>query len=220
MNFIIDDRQQENYKETWKLQRSLVESKINLKDSDTHLILVEHPHVYTLGFHGDETHLLADNDTLSELGAECIRIERGGDITYHGPGQLVVYPILDLKQFGLGVKKYVQLLESSVIETLQKFSIQASSNDREIGVWIDYESTNPRKICAIGIKVSHGVTMHGLALNVNTDLKAFRNIIPCGIGDKQVTSMANELHHPVDMQKVKDTLTDILISNLKSLLIS
>lgn len=217
MSIIIEDRGVEPYKVSWNRQRMTMHSMIQDNEVDGTVILVEHPHVFTLGFHGDESHLIADSAELNKLGAECIRIERGGDITYHGPGQLVVYPILNLKRLGLGVKSYVQLLENVVIETLDKFGIKATSNDKEIGVWIDYNKSCARKICAIGIKVSHGVTMHGLALNVNTNLDAFDYIIPCGISDKTVTSMAKELDGPIAMQKVKDILSDILICKLNNL---
>lgn len=202
------------YRDVWELQKNLVSKQLCESESQEPILLVEHPHVYTLGFHGDEGHLIANAKQLEEMGAELIRIERGGDITYHGPGQLVVYPIINLRRRNLGVKQYVEILETAVIKTLAEFGIKASCNDHEIGVWIDYDSPQARKICAIGIKVSRGVTMHGLALNVNTELSAFGNIIPCGIADKQVTSMANELQRHVAMESVKQLFSKFMVSLL------
>ena len=148
------------------------------------------------------------------MGAECIRIERGGDITYHGPGQLVVYPVINLLRHGLGVRKYVETLERSVIGLLESYGVTASSNNDAIGVWIDWNGVSPRKICAIGVKVSHGVTMHGLALNVNTDLSAFSLINPCGFTDKGVTSIERELGRKVDLDEVRSRMAGILLRNL------
>lgn len=174
------------------------------------IALVEHNPVYTLGLHGKESNLTATAAMLESRGAECIRIERGGDITYHGPGQIVVYPMLNIMRRGIGVKRYVEMLEESVIELLGEYGIESSSNDDAIGVWLDWEGEKARKICAIGVKVSHGVTMHGFALNVNTDLTAFTLINPCGFTDKGVTSISLELGKPVDMTDVKQRLTRIL----------
>lgn len=213
----ISDWGQLPYRRAWERQKELFSSLIENPENDETIVLVEHPHVYTLGFHGNQNNLIASEARLQALGAECIRIERGGDITYHGPGQLVVYPIINLRRHGLGVKAYIELVESSVVEVLKEWGITATSSPEEIGVWIDRGSPAARKICAIGVKVSHAVTMHGLALNVNTDLSAFGLINPCGILDKGVTSMARELGRDVDFEAVKKRLATIIASRLESL---
>lgn len=207
---IIEDRGRERYEITHSLQIKLRDNLIIDKTAPEYLLLVEHEPVYTLGFHGNASNLLIDNNQLKELNAKCIRIERGGDITYHGPGQLVVYPIINLIRRNLGVKKYVHLLETGIIELLEQYDIKASTSSEEIGVWVDYGTPDARKICAIGIKVSRGVTMHGLALNVNTQLDAFSNIIPCGIRDKAVTSIKNEKGKEISFENVKKQLKEIL----------
>lgn len=212
----ILDRGLESYRETWDFQKNEVERMIEDPSYPESIIFVEHPPVYTLGFHGNENNLLVTDRELQEMKAECIRIERGGDITFHGPGQLVVYPLINLRKHNLGVKQYVHLLEDSVIETLRYFGVCATSNDKEIGVWIDYGKPEARKICAIGVKVTRGVTMHGLALNVNTDLRAFQNIVPCGITDKRVTSLGQELNHPVSLPSVKSLLSTSLLTRLNN----
>lgn len=214
MEILVEDWGRCAYREAWKRQKQVFEDLIGSHDTDERIVLVEHDPVYTLGFHGDESNLLATESRLKAIGAECIRIERGGDITYHGPGQLVVYPLVSLYRHRLGVRKYVELLESSVIELLRCYGIEASSNKEAIGVWIDWKGIRPRKICAIGIKVSHGVAMHGLALNVNTDMSAFSLINPCGFVDKGVTSLHLEVGHPVDIEEVKSRISDILVRNL------
>jgi len=176
-----------------------------------YLLFCEHPHVYTLGKSGHESNLLANEDFLKTIGATYHRINRGGDITYHGPGQLVGYPILDLDNFFTDIHRYMRLLEEGIIRTLADYGIAAGRIDRLTGVWLDYKAQAggvggvggvPRKICAMGVKASRWVTMHGFALNVNTDLSYFGHIVPCGITDKAVTSMAAELGHPVDLTEV------------------
>lgn len=204
------------YRVAWERQKSLWLNLQNDSSAPEYIVTVEHPDVYTLGFHGNEGNLLASEESLRGRGAECVRIERGGDITYHGPGQLVVYPLIKLQRHNLGVRKYVETLEKSVIELLAEYGIRATSNNDEIGVWIDRDTPRARKICAIGIKVSHGATMHGLALNVNTDLSAFSFINPCGITDKGVTSMQRELGRKIDFEKVRRRLQQILINNICS----
>ena len=179
------------------------------------LLLVEHPHVYTLGRHGHADNLLVGADRLAARGIECVRIERGGDITYHGPGQLVAYPLISMRRYGLGVKSYIALLEEAVIRTLLTYGITAGRVEDATGVWIGIGTPRERKICAIGVKCSRFCTMHGLALNVNTDLSYFHAINPCGFTDKGVTSIAAELGHPVDMQELKHRFTDIFLSLLK-----
>ncbi len=166
-----------------------------------YLLFCEHPHVYTLGKSGDESHLLANDDFLKQIGATYHRINRGGDITYHGPGQLVGYPILDLDNFFTDIHRYMRLLEEAIILTLSDFGITAGRIDGLTGVWLNDEK-GARKICAMGVKASRWVTMHGFALNVNTDLTYFSHIIPCGIADKAVTSMQQELGHAVSLPDV------------------
>ncbi|MBO0931046.1 lipoyl(octanoyl) transferase LipB [Fibrella aquatilis] len=174
-----------------------------------YLLFCEHPHVYTLGKSGHESHLLANDDFLKQIGATYHRINRGGDITYHGPGQLVGYPILDLDNFFTDIHRYMRLLEEAIILTLNDFGIQAGRISGLTGVWLGGSggpSGPERKICAMGVKASRWVTMHGFALNVNTDLSYFSHIVPCGIADKAVTSMQQELGHPVPMAEVTERL--------------
>ena len=196
------DLQQKGYKEVWELQEKLLEEvksrKQNKEDIQHYLLFVEHPPVYTLGKSGDAANMLSREE------AEFIKVDRGGDITFHGPGQLVVYPIFDLESFGLGVKDYVEQLEEIVLRVLLSYGIQAERMDGATGVWIESTQSNPRKICAIGVKCSRYVSMHGFALNVNTDLSYFKSINPCGFVDKEVTSIQKELGSEVDMQGVKD----------------
>lgn len=204
------------YREAWDRQKTVFQNLIADPAADEIIAVVEHPPVYTLGFHGNENNLIASEERLLALGAECIRIERGGDITYHGPGQLVVYPLLNLRNHRLGVKKYIELLEQSVVELLGEYGITAGSNDNQIGVWLDWGKPEARKICAIGVKISHGATMHGLALNVNTDLSAFGLINPCGITDKGVTSMAREIGRDLDFGQVRKDLSRILLRRIQN----
>lgn len=199
------------YRQVWDRQRelrdSIVERKVEkLPVTDEYLLMGEHKPVYTLGFHGNAGNLLVTEAMLRNRGCECIRIERGGDITYHGPGQLIVYPIIDLQSHGLGVKAYIDLLEESVIRLLDQYGIKGESVKGATGVWLGVGTPRERKICAIGVKVTRGVTMHGFALNVNTDLAAFGAINPCGFIDKGVTSLALELGNPLDMSEVKARL--------------
>ena len=173
------------------------------------ILFCEHPHVYTLGKSGSIDNLLLDDQGLKDHNAQFYRINRGGDITYHGPGQLVAYPILDLDNFFNDIHKYLRYLEEAVIMTLADFGLPAGRIDGLTGVWIDFEegAKDPRKICAMGVKSSRWVTMHGLALNVSTDLSYFGHIVPCGIDDKAVTSMNKELGKHVDMSEVQERLT-------------
>ena len=180
--------------------------RAHLKKKDV-LLFVEHPHVYTLGKSGDVNHLLLNENGLKAKDASFYKINRGGDITYHGPGQLVGYPILDLENFFTDIHKYLRLLEEAVIFTLAEYDVKAGRIDGLTGVWIDYEQQeNPRKICAMGVKSSRWVTMHGFALNINTDLSYFNHIIPCGIDDKAVTSLQQELGREVSMTEVENKL--------------
>jgi lipoyl(octanoyl) transferase len=201
-----------DYKEAWDLQEKLfqktVQQKIDIRNGNTsietsnYIIFCEHPHVYTLGKSGSEENLLLNAEQLSEKEAVYYKINRGGDITYHGPGQLVVYPILDLDYFFTDIHKYMRFLEEVVISTLKEFGIKSGRFDGLTGVWIEAETPRARKICAMGVKSSRWVTMHGIGFNINTDLNYFSHIIPCGIDDKAVTSMKQELGIPISLEKV------------------
>ncbi|WP_066758848.1 lipoyl(octanoyl) transferase LipB [Crocinitomix algicola] len=205
-----------DYKEGWDYQETLfkaaIDLKIDLRDGKTeelpqnHLIFCEHPHVYTLGKSGAETNLLISEEALKQYGAQFYKINRGGDITYHGPGQLVMYPIFDLDQFFTDIHKYMRFLEEAVILTLSEFGIKGGRVEGLTGVWIDGGTPNERKICAMGVKSSRWVTMHGIALNVNTDMSYFNHMVPCGIVDKAVTSMEKELNQEIDLKLVEKAL--------------
>ncbi|MBZ9787865.1 lipoyl(octanoyl) transferase LipB [Psychroflexus sp. CAK57W] len=194
---------QRDYKETWDFQEELFQKVLNIKiqnrressdvPTENHLIFVEHPHVYTLGKSGDLSNLLLDEQQLAEKGATFYKINRGGDITYHGPGQVVGYPILDLENFFTDIHKYLRFLEEMVILTLAEYGLKAERSEGETGVWLDVGTPFARKICAMGVRASRWVTMHGFAFNVNADLGYFDNIVPCGIRDKSVTSLNVEL---------------------------
>lgn len=209
-----------DYKEAWELQedifKSTVDQKIQLRKELTteptknYILFCEHPHVYTLGKSGDKEHLLLNDEQLSKQNAVYYKINRGGDITYHGPGQLVVYPILDLDHFFSDIHKYLRFLEEAVIQTLLEFGIKSGRVEGLTGVWIDGDKPTARKICALGVKSSRWVTMHGIGFNVNSDLSYFSHIIPCGIQDKAVTSMKSELGYEVDFEKVSSILKDKL----------
>ena len=174
------------------------------------LVFTEHPHVYTLGKSGDAKHLLADDRELQQLGARFIPTDRGGDITYHGPGQIVGYPIIDLDNFGLEILGYIRLLEQAVIDMLATYGLEGQRSPGETGVWIDADTPQARKICAIGVRTSRWVTMHGFALNLNPDLRYFDRIIPCGIRNKGVTSMEKELGYVPPRNEVEDRLKEAL----------
>lgn len=201
------------YAECWQYQEKLMKEIIDIKVSNrekehpvptsNYLLTVEHPHVYTLGKSGKENHLLVSDDFLKSINATYFKVNRGGDITYHGYGQLVVYPILDLENFFTDIHKYVRYLEEIIIRTLAEYDIKAERSMGETGVWIDVNSPNARKICAIGVRSSRWVTMHGLAFNINVDLNYFNYIVPCGITDKKVTSLNKELGYNVDENEVR-----------------
>jgi lipoyl(octanoyl) transferase len=196
------------------LQNQIIETKLNNRKNNLNsitpnfLLFVEHDHVYTLGNSGNENNLIFDKKRLEEMGIKYHKTNRGGDITYHGPGQLVCYPILDLENFYRDIHKYLRDLEDVVINTLDYFNISASGNSKDTGVWLDVGTPEERKICAMGIKVSRWVTMHGLALNVNTNLSYFNGIIPCGISGKGVTSISNELNKTIKLDLVRKVLTE------------
>lgn len=215
-----------DYQEAWDFQESIFAETVALKIKNrslppsehtatpNYLLFVEHPHVYTLGKSGKPENLLLDESGLEKHHASYYKINRGGDITYHGPGQLVGYPILDLDNFFTDIHKYLRLLEEAIILTLADYGVPAGRIDGLTGVWLDHENQiNPRKICAMGVKSSRWVTMHGFAFNLNVDLSYFAHIIPCGIDDKAVTSLHLELGRPIDeaeaKEKVKNHLRDL-----------
>lgn len=209
-NCIFHDLMAQPYGETLEIQRQLFNQLIaeasNNQFKNHHLIAVEHNHVYTFGKHADRNNLLINPAYLKQLGAESFEIERGGDITYHGPGQLVFYPIFNLSALGIGIKRFVQNIELAIIKTLEEYNIIAGVIPDRIGVWLDIGTPEERKIAAIGIKCSRYISMHGLALNVNTDLTMFNHIVPCGIIDKGVTSMEKELNEKISLFEVNEKL--------------
>ncbi|SNR74328.1 lipoyl(octanoyl) transferase LipB [Lutibacter flavus] len=202
-----------DYKETWDYQEVLFQDTINIKidnrrnnlttETPNYFVFVEHPHVYTLGKSGDMSNLLLNEEQLTNKGATFYKINRGGDITYHGPGQIVGYPILDLDNFFTDIHKYLRFLEEIIINTLAEYGIKSERSEGETGVWLDVGTPFARKICALGVRTSRWVTMHGFALNTNTNLGYFDNIIPCGIKGKAVTSLEAELGKKVDLEEVK-----------------
>ncbi len=204
-----------DYKDTWDYQEELFAAIVDLKiqkrnvpeiSTPNYFLYVEHPHVYTLGKSGDFSNLLLSEKQLTEKGATFYKINRGGDITYHGPGQIVGYPILDLENFFTDIHKYLRFLEEAIILTLAEYGLKTERSPGETGVWFDVGTPFARKICAMGVRASRWVTMHGFALNVNADLGYFDNIIPCGIRGKAVTSMHVELGKVVDEQEVKEKI--------------
>jgi lipoyl(octanoyl) transferase len=213
----LQDLGNRDYKTTWDYQEELFKSIVDLKiknrreaadiETPNHFLFVEHPHVYTLGKSGDINNLLIDQAKLKEKEATFYKINRGGDITYHGPGQIVGYPILDLDNFFTDIHKYLRFLEEMVILTLAEYGLKAERSDGETGVWLDVGTPFARKICAMGVRASRWVTMHGFALNVNADLGYFDLMIPCGIKDKAVTSLNVELgKKEVNEEEVKQKL--------------
>ncbi|MEG0789804.1 MAG: lipoyl(octanoyl) transferase LipB [Alistipes sp.] len=207
-----------DYKECWAYQQSLFDTLLSRKGSldaqAGYLLLVEHPAVYTLGKSGRETNMLIDEQTLAKIGACYYHIDRGGDITFHGKGQLVGYPILDLEKIGMGLKDYIHRLEQAIIRTVATFGITAGRIEGASGVWIEGTGVAPRKICAIGVRASRYVTMHGFALNVSTDLNYFSYINPCGFVDRGVTSLEKELGKEVSMDEVKSRVVQCLSEEL------
>ena len=214
---ILQDLGLKDYKDTWDYQELLFKQAIDLKiknrreetelETPNHLLFVEHPHVFTLGKSGDLSNLLVDEKQLAEKGAKFYKINRGGDITYHGPGQVVGYPILDLDNFFTDIHKFLRFLEEMVILTLAEYGLKAERSKGETGVWLDVGTPFARKICAMGVRASRWVTMHGFALNINSDLGYFDLMIPCGIKGKAVTSLNMELgKKEVSMAEVKEKL--------------
>lgn len=209
-----------DYKKAWdyqeKIFRATVDKKISIRNgeifdrTENYILFCEHPHVYTLGKSGDKSHFLLNDESLKQKNAAYYEINRGGDITYHGPGQLVVYPIFDLDYFFSDIHKYLRYLEESVILTLLEYGVESGRVEGLTGVWVDYDKSTARKICAIGVKSSRWVTMHGIGFNINSDLSYFSHIIPCGIQDKAVTSMERELGRKIDMKEVSGVLKENL----------
>ena len=207
-----------DYKEAWDIQEALFKKNVDAKienrrakktvtETINHFIFCEHPHVYTLGKSGNENNLLLSENLLKQKGANYYKINRGGDITYHGPGQIVGYPILDLDKFFTDIHKYLRFLEEMIILTLADYGIKAGRYEGFTGVWLDAKNpAKARKISAMGVRSSRWVTMHGFAFNINTDLEYFNNIVPCGISDKQVTSLQKELNREIDVNEVKEKL--------------
>lgn len=222
MDIELRDLGQVSYKEAWDLQEKLLQENVALKTqarvegitdpfevaTKQYLLYVEHPHVYTLGKSGDISNVLISEEEMSERGISFFHTNRGGDITYHGPGQLVGYPILDLEKHYTDIGKYLRNLEQVIINVLAHYEIKGERSEGETGVWIEPNvKGRERKICAMGVRCSRWITMHGFAFNVNADLSYFGNIVPCGIQDKQVASLDKEIGRPVDMQEVKNLVT-------------
>lgn len=212
---LLQDLGNKDYKETWDYQEEIfariVAQKMQKRDNptietDNYFLFVEHPHVYTLGKSGDISNLLLSEKQLEAKGATFYKINRGGDITYHGPGQIVGYPILDLENFFTDIHKYLRFLEEVIILTLKEYGLEGTRSEGETGVWLGVGTPFARKICAMGVRASRWVTMHGFALNVNADLGYFDNIIPCGIKGKAVTSLHVELGYEVDEEEVKQRI--------------
>jgi lipoyl(octanoyl) transferase len=219
------------YKQAWDLQETLLNRIATVKlanrglseDSkeitENFLLFCQHPHVYTLGKSGDESHLLLQESFLSTIGATYFKTNRGGDITYHGPGQLVGYPILDLENFYTDIHLYLRMLEEAIIKTCEGYGLVAGRIDGLTGVWINPTQEDARKICAMGVKASRWISMHGFALNVNTDLNYFSHIVPCGIATRGVTSLQQELGQEMDFQSVSDVVKGHLVDLFKMKLI-
>lgn len=220
---LYQDLGQIEYGTAWDIQESLLKKGLEVKslkfkndvpsdvvgDTENYLLVCEHPHVYTLGKSGSEDNLLVSKDKLGDIEATYYKTNRGGDITYHGPGQIVGYPILDLEKFETDLGKYMRNLEEVIIRTLAHYGVAGDRLKGSTGVWLDPDDiTKARKICAMGVRCSRWITMHGFAFNVNANLNYFNNIIPCGIDDKAVTSLDKELGHSVDMEEVKQVLLE------------
>jgi len=217
---IFEDLGISEYKKTWEYQEQMMQRVIGqkivmktnpLQKSDNYLLFVEHPHVYTLGKSGDEQNLLLNYIQLQAKDATFFHTDRGGDITYHGPGQLVGYPIFDLENFGIGLRKYIFLMEEAIIKSIAEYGLTGSRDEKATGVWLDTGTPHARKICAIGVKSSRFVTMHGFALNVNTDLSYFQHINPCGFTDRGVTSLEKELGGSLAFDVLKKVVLEKLL---------
>lgn len=210
-----------SYKKAYKIQNNIFEEailkKLKGENIEGSILFCEHPHVYTIGKSGNRNNLLITEDRLKQLNAEFFPVDRGGDITYHGPGQIVMYPIIDLENYHLGVKDYIYLLEYLIIDILKDYGIKGEISAGNIGVWLETETIRERKICSIGVKVSRNITMHGIALNVNTDLSYFDSINPCGFTEKSVTSIRKELSADINMNELKEKIQKELLIRLNQL---
>lgn len=225
---IFEDLGISEYKQTWdyqeKLMQKVIDQKLSKKEhpeneSDNYLLFVEHPHVYTLGKSGDEQNLLLNYIQLQAADATFFHTNRGGDITYHGPGQIVGYPIFDLENFGIGLRKYIELMEEAIIKTVAEFGLIGGRDEKATGVWLDVGKPTARKICAIGVKSSRYVTMHGFAFNVNTDLSYFQHINPCGFTDRGVTSLEKELGAKQDFEAIKKMVREKFVDTFGGTLV-
>lgn len=216
-----------DYKDAWDYQQTLFDEIVEIKNKNrknntksitpNYFLFVEHPNVYTLGKSGNISNLLINENQLKSKNASFYKINRGGDITYHGPGQIVVYPILDLENFFTDIHQYLRFLEETVINTLKIYGLKGERNSGKTGVWLDINTPFPRKICAMGVRASRWVTMHGFALNVNVNLDYFNNIIPCGLTNNIVTSLSKELNNNyIDLNRVKDDLKNSFSKTFKS----
>lgn len=206
------DYQTDLFNKILEVKKANRQDESNPNVTENYLLFCEHPHVFTLGKSGDEKNLLIAKENLNTINATYHHINRGGDITYHGPGQIVVYPVIDMENFFTDIHKYMRLLEEAVIQTLAHYGIQSGRIAGLTGVWLDPETDRARKICALGVKTSRWVAMHGLAFNVNADLSYFKYIVPCGIADKAVTSMAAELGNEQNLSEVKSILKEKIAS--------
>ncbi len=210
-----------SYKKAYKIQNDIFEEailkKLKGENIEGSILFCEHPHVYTIGKSGNRNNFLITEDRLKQLNAEFFPVDRGGDITYHGPGQIVMYPIIDLENYHLGVKDYIYLLEYLIIDILKDYGIKGEISAGNIGVWLETETIRERKICSIGVKVSRNITMHGIALNVNTDLSYFDSINPCGFTEKSVTSIRKELSADINMNELKEKIQKELLIRLNQL---
>lgn len=207
-----------DYQSVWEYQEKLMKNIIDIKmenrklppeqtiETPNHFLFVEHPHIYTLGKSGAEENMLINSNKLKEINADFVKTNRGGDITYHGFGQIVGYPILDLENFFTDIHLYIRNIEEVIILTISEYRLKGERSKGETGVWLDVGKPYARKICAIGVRASRWVTMHGFAFNINTDMKYFDYIIPCGIRDKQVTSLQRELEKEIPMEEVKEKI--------------
>ena len=215
-----------DYQSVWDKQQELFDGIVSIKNENrtnntkketpNYLIYVEHPHVYTLGKSGDTHNMLLSEQMLKQVNATMVKIDRGGDITYHGPGQLVGYPIIDLDNFDLDIRSYIHNLEEAIIQFIAEYGLKGERTESAIGVWLDPDTPRMRKIAAIGVRTSRWVTMHGFAFNVNTDLKYFDYINPCGFTDKGATSLEKEIGKKFDMEEVKHKMNHHLSSVLKA----
>jgi len=220
-NLIIKDLGLISYADAYQIQTEiftgLLEQKSENKKTQGTILFCEHPHVYTIGKSGERENLLISQDELQKLNAEFFSVDRGGDITYHGPGQMVVYPLIDLDNYKMGVKDYIYFLEYLIIDLLKEYGINSKISTGNIGVWLDVGKPSERKICSIGVKVSKKITMHGIALNVNTDLSYFNYINPCGFTEKGVSSLKNELSEEIDFEEIKNITKNILVRGLQNI---